>query len=107
MAYRIRPDADFTEAFRSVATRQLEHAITVLRKRPDGAHEAIHSFRKNLKRLRSLYRLVAREIPDFQAQENARLRDAANSLSAIRDATALIGTAQYLQHAARGNDPIG
>jgi CHAD domain-containing protein len=104
MAYRIRPDADFTEAFRNAATRQLEHAITVLGERPDGAHEAIHSFRKNLKRLRSLYRLVAREVPDFQAQENARLRDAARSLSAIRDATALIGTAQYLQHAARGNE---
>ncbi|MGO6905481.1 metal-binding protein, partial [Rhizobium ruizarguesonis] len=66
MAYRIRPDADFTEAFRSVATKQLEHAVTVLGERPDGAHEAIHSFRKNLKRLRSLYRLVARETPDFQ-----------------------------------------
>ncbi|MGO6854217.1 CHAD domain-containing protein [Rhizobium beringeri] len=104
MAYRIRPDADFTEAFRNAATRQLEHAITVLGERPDGAHEAIHSFRKNLTRLRSLYRLVAREVPDFQAQENARLRDAARSLSAIRDATALIGTAQYLQHAARGNE---
>ncbi|MBB4439654.1 MULTISPECIES: CHAD domain-containing protein [Rhizobium] len=104
MAYRIRPDADFTEAFRNAATRQLEHAITVLGERPDGAHEAIHSFRKNLKRLRSLYRLVAREVPDFQAQENARLRDAARSLSAIRDAAALIGTAQYLQHAARGNE---
>ncbi|WP_326885649.1 CHAD domain-containing protein [Rhizobium beringeri] len=104
MAYRIRPDADFTEAFRNAATRQLEHAITVLGERPDGAHEAIHSFRKNLKRLRSLYRLVAREVPDFRAQENARLRDAARSLSAIRDATALIGTAQYLQHAARGNE---
>jgi CHAD domain-containing protein len=104
MAYRIRPDADFTEAFRNAATRQLEHAITVLGERPDGAHEAIHSFRKNLKRLRSLYRLVAREVPDFQAQENARLRDAARSLSAIRDATALIGTAQYLHHAARGNE---
>ncbi|NNU70236.1 MULTISPECIES: CHAD domain-containing protein [Rhizobium] len=104
MAYRIRPDADFTEAFRNAATKQLEHAITVLGERPDGAHEAIHSFRKNLKRLRSLYRLVAREVPDFQAQENARLRDAARSLSAIRDAAALIGTAQYLQHAARGNE---
>ncbi|MGO7580567.1 metal-binding protein, partial [Rhizobium ruizarguesonis] len=54
--------------------------------------------------LRSLYRLVARETPDFQAQENARLRDSARSLSAIRDATALIGTAQYLHHAARGNE---
>ncbi|AHF85710.1 metal-binding protein [Rhizobium leguminosarum bv. trifolii WSM1689] len=104
MAYRIRPDADFTKAFRSVATEQLERAVTILEERPDGAHEAIHSFRKNLKRLRSLYRLVAREVPDFQAQENARLRDTARSLSAIRDAAALIGTAQYLQHAARGKE---
>ncbi|NNH57459.1 CHAD domain-containing protein [Rhizobium laguerreae] len=104
MAYRIRPDADFTEAFRKVAIEQLEHAVTVLEKRPDGAHEAIHSFRKNLKRLRSLYRLVAREVPDFQTHENARLRDAAHSLSAIRDAAALIGTGQYLQHSARGNE---
>ncbi|NKM25373.1 CHAD domain-containing protein [Rhizobium laguerreae] len=104
MAYRIRPDADFTKAFRSVATEQLERAVTFLGERPDGAHEAIHSFRKNLKRLRSLYRLVAREVPDFQAQENARLRDTARSLSAIRDAAALIGTAEYLQHAARGKE---
>ncbi|MBY5663272.1 CHAD domain-containing protein [Rhizobium leguminosarum] len=104
MAYRIRPDADFTKAFRSVATEQLERAVTFLEERPDGAHEAIHSFRKNLKRLRSLYRLVARAVPDFQAQENARLRDTARSLSAIRDAAALIGTAEYLQHAARGKE---
>ncbi|ANK87287.1 MULTISPECIES: CHAD domain-containing protein [unclassified Rhizobium] len=104
MAYRIRPDVDFTEAFRSIATEQLEGAITFLEERPDGTHEAIHSFRKNLKRLRSLYRLVAREVPDFQEQENARLRDAARSLSAIRDAAALIGTAQYLQHSARGKE---
>ncbi|PDT02966.1 metal-binding protein [Rhizobium chutanense] len=102
MAYRIRPDAGFTKEFRNVATEQLNRAIAILEERPDGAHEAIHSFRKNLKRLRSLYRLVAREVPDFQAQENARLRDAAQSLSAIRDAAALIGTAQYLQQPARG-----
>lgn len=104
MAYRIRPDADFTEAFRSVATEQLESAITVLEERPDGAHEAIHSSRKNLKRLRSLYRLVAREAPEFQEHENTRLRDVARSLSAIRDAAALIGTAQYLQQSAREPD---
>ncbi|MBX5037074.1 CHAD domain-containing protein [Rhizobium lentis] len=104
MAYRIRPDADFTDEFRSVATEQLDYAVTVLEERPDGAHEAIHSFRKNLKRLRSLYRLVAREVPDFQDHENARLRDTARSLSAIRDAAALIGTAQYLQKTARGKE---
>ncbi|MGZ2432098.1 CHAD domain-containing protein [Rhizobium redzepovicii] len=101
MAYRIRPKADFTSEFRSAAKEQLDDAIALIEEQPDGAHEAIHSFRKNLKRLRSLYRLVAREAPDFQDRENARLRDAARSLSAIRDANALIGTAQYLQRTAR------
>lgn len=101
MAYRIRPDADFNREFHSVAKEQLAEAVTVLEERPDGAHEAIHSFRKNLKRLRSLYRLVAHEVPDFQARENERLRDAARSLSPIRDANALVGTAQYLQATAR------
>lgn len=104
MGYRIRPEADFTEEFRSVATKQLLHAVTVLEEQPDGANEAIHSFRKNLKRLRSLYRLVAREVPDFQKRENIRLREAARSLSAIRDAAALIGTVEYLRHTARSPD---
>ena len=104
MGYRIRPEADFTEEFRSVATDQLSRAITVLDERPDGVDEAIHSFRKNLKRLRSLYRLVAREVPDFQKRENARLRETARSLSAIRDAAALIGTVEYLRHTARSPD---
>lgn len=101
MAYRIRPKADFTTEFRSAAKEQLDDAIALIEEQPDGAHEAIHSFRKNLKRLRSLYRLVAREVPDFQYRENARLRDLARSLSAIRDANALVGTAQYLQQSAR------
>ncbi|MBB3137619.1 CHAD domain-containing protein [Rhizobium pisi] len=104
MGYRIRPEADFTEEFRIVATDQLSRAITVLDERPDGVDEAIHSFRKNLKRLRSLYRLVAREVPDFQKRENARLRETARSLSAIRDAAALIGTVEYLRHTARSPD---
>ncbi|MBB4275818.1 CHAD domain-containing protein [Rhizobium mongolense] len=56
-----------------------------------------------MKRLRSLYRLVAKEVPDFQKRQNARLRDTAKSLSSIRDAAALIGTAEYLQKGARGD----
>ncbi|SCW74283.1 CHAD domain-containing protein [Rhizobium mongolense subsp. loessense] len=103
MPFRIRPDFDFTDQFRRVATDQLERAITVLEQRPDGAHAAVHGFRKNVKRLRSLYRLVAKEAPDFQKRQNARLRDAAKSLSSIRDAAALIGTAEYLQKGARGD----
>lgn len=101
MAYRIRPKADFTDTFLSVASEQLNGAITVLEEQPDGIDEAIHAFRKNIKRLRSLYRLVARQVPDFQKRENARLREAAKSLSQVRDAAAILGTGRYLQQQAR------
>ncbi|MBW9053993.1 CHAD domain-containing protein [Rhizobium mesosinicum] len=101
MGYRIRPEADFTDEFRSAAEEQLSRAISVLEERPENAHEAIHAFRKNMKRLRSLYRLVSHQVPDFQKRENGRLRDAARSLSAIRDAAAIVGTGSYLKENAR------
>lgn len=104
MGYRLPPDKDFTAAFRNAATEQLEQAIRVLEDRPDGNDEAIHAFRKNLKRLRTLYRLVVKAAPDFQKQENARLRDVAKSLSAMRDAAALVGTARYLKDKARSDE---
>jgi len=101
MPFRIRPDHSFTAEFRKAAGGQLSHAIRTLEERPEGKHEAIHAFRKNLKRVRSLYRLVASEVSEFREHENARLRDVAMSLSAIRDATALIETAAYLKKNAR------
>jgi len=101
MGYRIRPEADFTDEFRSAAEEQLTRAITVLQEQPEGAHEAIHAFRKNIKRLRSLYRLVSCDVPEFQKRENARLRETARSLSTIRDAAAIVDTARYLQDNAR------
>ncbi|MDM9625703.1 CHAD domain-containing protein [Rhizobium sp. S152] len=101
MPFRIRPDRDFTKQFHKAASGQLRHAMKTLEERPDGTHEAIHAFRKNLKRVRSLLRLVARAIPDTRQKENARLRDIAASLSAIRDATALAETVGYLKDNAR------
>lgn len=101
MPFRIRPDRDFTKEFHKAACGQLRHAIRTLEDRPEGTHEAIHAFRKNLKRVRSLLRLVAHEIPQFQAGENARLRDIAGSVSAIRDAAALAETVFYLRANAR------
>jgi CHAD domain-containing protein len=102
MPFRIRPDRDFTGEFCNAAIDQLRCAIGTLEEKPDGIHEAIHDFRKNMKRVRSLYRLVARQVPTFRKQENARLRDAAKSLSTMRDAAALIDTTTYLKENARG-----
>ncbi len=104
MPFRIRPDRSFTAEFRKAVGGQLRHAVRTLEEMPDGKHEAIHAFRKNLKRVRSLYRLVAEEIPAIREQENARLRDVAQSLSTIRDAAALIETATHLKEGARNDD---
>ncbi|MDE1157673.1 MAG: CHAD domain-containing protein [Neorhizobium sp.] len=96
MAYRLRPDRPFTEELRSVAASQLKKAIDLLENQPDGPHEAIHDARKKFKRVRALYRLVGIDAKDFRKTENARLRDMARSLAAVRDAAALVETTTYL-----------
>lgn len=96
MPYRIRPGHPFTEEVRAIARELLEAAIDALDKQPNGPHEAIHRARKKLKRVRGLYRLVARSERRFRTTENMRLRDTAKSLSTVRDATALVETLGFL-----------
>ncbi|WOS62345.1 CHAD domain-containing protein [Sinorhizobium fredii] len=101
MTYAFSPGRPFTEDFRAVGAEQVARAVAVLKDQPAGVHEAIHDARKNFKRLRSLYRLVACDAPLFQKQENARMRDVARNLSTVRDAAALVENASYLrEHAA-------
>ncbi|KQX57611.1 MULTISPECIES: CHAD domain-containing protein [Ensifer] len=100
MTYAFEPGRPFSEDFRTIAAEQLTQAVMTLEDRPDGVHEAIHDARKNFKRLRSLYRLVAADVPLFQKHENARIRDMARNLSTVRDAAALVENAHYLKAAA-------
>lgn len=100
MPYRIKPGHPFTEEVRAIARELLEAAISALDEKPHGPHEAIHKARKKFKRVRALYRLVARSERDFRTVENARLRDTARSLAAVRDATALIETLGFLAETA-------
>ncbi|ASY64332.1 hypothetical protein SJ05684_c29020 [Sinorhizobium sojae CCBAU 05684] len=101
MTYAFGPTRPFTEDFRALAAEQIECAMTVLKDQPAGVHVAIHDARKNFKRLRALYRLVACDAAVFQKQENARLRDMARNLSIVREAAALVENASYLRaHAA-------
>ncbi|OCW57942.1 CHAD domain-containing protein [Hoeflea olei] len=96
MSYRLRPGAKLTREIRRIATEQYRQAIAVLRTQPDGEAEAIHDARKCFKRLRGLMRLISGAAPDFAARENARLRDAARTLSQLRDATALVEALDHL-----------
>jgi CHAD domain-containing protein len=104
MSYRIRPDRALDDEVHKAAAHQLGRAMAVLSERPQGLHEAVHDARKNIKRVRALYRLIAPIAREFQQQENGRLRDAARTLSGVRDATALIEVSHFLQTTATSED---
>lgn len=90
MSYTLNPEKPLSETFRSVAVSQLEDAAKILKHQPKGLHEAVHDARKKLKRVRGLYRLIRPGAKEFARTENVRIREMASSLSAERDATALI-----------------
>ena len=104
MSYRIRPSEHFTAEFKAVGTGQLTLAIAALTHRPEGLAVAIHDARKKFKRLRSLYRLAAADIPAFRRSENTRIRDMARTLSTSRDATALVEVSRHLLDHAENNE---
>lgn len=106
MTYRLRPNKPFAAEFRSVAETQLEKAIKLLEEQPGGPHEAVHDARKKFKRVRALYRLIQPAAKEFRRQENARIRDMAQTLSAVRDATALVETVDYLAASAGSPEEI-
>ena len=106
MSYRVRPDRALDGEVHKAATHQLGKAIAVLTDRAQGLHEAVHAARKNIKRVRALYRLIAPIAREFQQHENDRLRDMARSLSGLRDATALIEASHYLQTTAKSEDEL-
>ncbi|MGF9563248.1 CHAD domain-containing protein [Neorhizobium sp. JUb45] len=106
MAYRIRPSEPFAGEIRRVTEKQLNKAIALLEEKPDGQHKAIHDARKRFKRVRALYRLIEPDAKAFRKVENARIRDIAHTLSAARDATALVETTEYLVSAAISAEEI-
>ncbi len=71
-----------------------------LREQPDGesADKAVHEARKDLKKLRSVLRLVRDEVGEEAYQrENTRFRDAGRMLSGARDAEVKLATLNSLQ----------
>lgn len=97
MAYRIDFDIPLEDEARRIARELIDDAIDLLENQPKGLHEAIHDARKNIKRVRALYRLIASDIGDFQKAENVRLRDIGRALSHLRDTAVLAETADYLE----------
>ncbi len=103
MAYRLVPCEPTPEEIRRVAVEQLDAAVADLLPNGDGRGpdaEAIHDARKRLKKTRSLIRLARADFDTpFRRQVNAQLREAGRSLSARRDAYALVETSVRLLEA--------
>ena len=96
MAYRLDPSASTQDEVRRVADERLGQAISLLEglreSNPAEIEEAVHKVRKRCKETRGLARLVRPSLGDEFGRLNHTVRDAANELSSIRDAHALLGT---------------
>lgn len=92
MPYHIQDPRSLDKEIARIATEQIERAI---REIDDDALErpaAIHQVRKRCKKLRAVLRLLRGPLGDDElfSRENAVFRDAARSLSGLRDAEMLI-----------------
>ena len=96
MAYRLDPSASTQDEVQRVATERLSEAILLLEglrgSNPAQIEEAVHEVRKRCKETRGLARLVRPALGDEFRRLNHTVRDAANELSSMRDAHALLGT---------------
>ncbi|MBZ0162620.1 MAG: CHAD domain-containing protein [Notoacmeibacter sp.] len=107
MSFNIDPRKDLTRQVTGIAARQLARMEKEFNVRGEPAHQAVHDARKRIKRLRGLYRLIRPAVKSFARSENARLRGIAQSMSAEREATALIETADKLAARFAGDADAG
>jgi CHAD domain-containing protein len=94
-AYRLKGKEDPVEGIVRIATGRAEKALEELRRAGEGDDLAgsVHSARKDLKKVRSVLRLICSAIGEKRFRtENKRYRDAGRRLSASRDAEVKLET---------------
>ena len=90
MTYRLLRDESVEEAVGRIAREQLREALRDFGDEQLDDAEIVHQVRKRCKKVRGLLRMVRQALGDTYARENAWYRDAARSISGLRDATALL-----------------
>jgi CHAD domain-containing protein len=98
-AYRLRRDEKVAAGVRRVARARADDALEHLRgEATDDFATAVHEARKDLKKIRSVLRLVRDRLgDDVFSSENGRFRDAGRMLSAPRDAEVKLATLDGLR----------
>lgn len=85
MALRLKREEPVSDGVRRIARQQTEKALAATTGGP--SDERVHDARVRCKKLRSLLRLAQPALGEVYRRENAFLRDAAQGLSARRDAS--------------------
>jgi CHAD domain-containing protein len=106
--YRLAPDEPVPEGVERIALGRIDSALDELGGRTDSSPEdAVHSARKDMKKLRALLRLVRGEIgDDVYRRETAAFRDVGRELAGLRDADVMIGTLDSLELPAKEAGPL-
>jgi CYTH domain-containing protein len=106
--YRLDGDERVADGLRRIAREQADDAIEQLREQSEGLPAAVHEARKDLKKIRSVLRLVQSRLgADTYQRENQRYRDAGRLLSSTRDAEVKVATLEQLgAHYAHDIPPV-
>lgn len=97
--YRLKRGERVADGVRRIAQGRADDALEHLQgEQEEGFAVAVHEARKDLKKMRSLLRLVRDQIgDDIQSTENRRYRDAGRLLAAPRDAEVKLATLEGLR----------
>ena len=97
--YRLKRGEPLPEGIARVARGRIDHAIDELGGAVESnPEEAVHSARKDMKKLRALLRLVRGELgASVYRRENACFREAAAALAGLRDADVMLVTLEKLE----------
>jgi len=101
MSYELKIAEPIDAGVRRIAMELIDDAVAQVEAPDRDRHEAVHEVRKDCKRLRGLLRLIRPQVPDLYKAENAFFRDAAASLSGLRDAEAALESYDALLDAFR------
>jgi len=88
MSYRIEQHESVIDAARRIAHEQVNKALDTLADADESRQEKVHEGRKRCKKVRGLLRLTRKGFEDTYDAENTWYRDAARTLSDLRDADA-------------------
>ena len=106
--YRLESGEPFAEGVARIARGRIDHALDELSGNTESSPEdAVHGARKDLKKLRSLLRLVRDDLGGkVYRREMAVFRDAGRELAGVRDADVMLATLESLELSAAEAGPV-